>query len=130
MFRRPRKSLKEQIAAIRTEQAEIEKLIPAAMVMEEMDKPRETFVLMRGAYDKPGEKVTASVPTVLPPLPNDAPANRLGLAKWLVDREHPLTARVTVNRFWQTLFGTGIVKTADDFGSQGELPSHPELLDW
>src|SRR5207245_1719912 len=84
----------------------------------------------RGKYDKKGEKVPAGMPTSLPPLPAGAPANRLGLARWLVDTGQPLTARVIVNRYWQMVFGTGLVKTAEDFGSQGEQPSHPELLDW
>ena len=100
------------------------------MVMAERPVPRETHLLIRGAYDKPGEKVEPGVPAVLPPLPAKAPNNRLGFAKWLIDPANPLTARVTVNRFWQMYFGTGIVKTTEDFGSQGEWPSHPELLDW
>lgn len=104
--------------------------IPTTMVMQEMANPRDTFVLLRGEYDKPGEKVTPGVPAFLPALPKDQPANRLTLARWLVDRQHPLTSRVTVNRYWQMVFGTGLVKTSEDFGSQGELPSHPELLDW
>src|SRR5205814_5503232 len=81
-------------------------------------------------YDKKGEKVTAATPAALPLLPPELPRNRLGLARWLVDPAHPLTARVAANRLWQTFFGTGLVKTAEDFGSQGEWPSHPELLDW
>ncbi len=100
------------------------------MVMEDMEKPRDTFVLIRGAYDKPGEKVTATTPAVLPPMAVDLPRNRLGLARWLVSPENPLPARVTVNRFWQSFFGTGLVRTSEDFGSQGEPPTHPELLDW
>jgi len=103
---------------------------PTVMVMEEMAKPRDTFVLVRGMYDQHGEKVTAGTPDVLPPLPEGAPANRLGLAQWLVDPSHPLTSRVTVNRFWQMLFGTGLVKTSEDFGIQGERPSHAALLDY
>jgi hypothetical protein len=100
------------------------------MVMEEMPTPRDTFILIRGEYDKHGEKVTPGVPGSLSPFPSDAPNNRLGLARWLVDPSNPLTARVAVNRFWQAYFGNGLVKTVDDFGSQGEWPSHPELLDW
>src|SRR5262249_53740176 len=99
-------------------------------VMAESPKPRDTFLLVRGAYDKPGEKVTRGVPSVLPSLPSGAPNDRLGFAKWLVDPGNPLTSRVTVNRFWQMLFGTGFVKTTEDFGLQGDWPSHPELLDW
>ena len=100
------------------------------MVAKEADKPRETRLLMRGEYDKKGEKVEPGVPAILPPWPKDEPKNRLGLARWMVDPSHPLTARVTVNRFWQQYFGVGIVKTVEDFGVQGERPSHPELLDW
>ena len=100
------------------------------MVMDIADKPRETFILNRGDYSQPTEKVTAGTPAVLPPLPAGAPANRLGLAQWITMREHPLTARVEVNRLWQIFFGTGLVATAADFGAQGEYPSHPELLDW
>lgn len=122
--------INEQRVRLRKQQQELEKQVPTTMVMEEMPKPRDTFVLMRGQYDKKGEKVTPTVPAVFPPLPADAPGNRLGLARWLVNPEHPLTARVTVNRYWQMYFGNGLVKTAEDFGSQGEWPSHPELLDW
>jgi hypothetical protein len=104
--------------------------VTLAMVMEEMPKPRETHILIRGAYDKFGEKVSCGVPAVLPSLPSGIENNRLGLARWLVDPSNPLTARVAVNRYWQTLFGTGLVKTQEDFGIQGEPPSHPELLDW
>ncbi len=108
----------------------LKKSVLITMVMEERPQPRDTFVLLRGAYDKYGEKVGPGVPACLPPLPKEVPNNRLGLAKWLVDRSNPLTARVTVNRLWQMHFGTGLVKTTEDFGSQGESPSHPELLDW
>lgn len=104
--------------------------IPAPMVMQEMPQPRESFVLTRGIYDRHEEKVTCAPPAVLPAPPADAPANRLGLARWLVSPQNPLTARVTVNRLWQMCFGTGLVKTPDDFGIQGQRPSHPELLDW
>jgi len=98
--------------------------------MQDLLQPRPAFLLERGAYDKPGEKVERAVPAALPQLSPDAPKNRLGLAQWLVDTRNPLTARVAVNRLWQTIFGTGLVKTAEDFGVQGEPPSHPELLDW
>jgi hypothetical protein len=102
------------------------------MVMEEMAPPRETHVLLRGAYNAPGEKVEAGVPEeLLAPWPAGAPKNRLGLAKWFTQpTNHPLTARVVVNRFWQQLFGQGLVRTSDNFGLQGDWPSHPELLDW
>ncbi|WP_010587426.1 DUF1553 domain-containing protein [Schlesneria paludicola] len=104
--------------------------LPTTMVMCEMPQPRDTHVLLRGEYDKPGERVGADVPASVMPLAHDAPRNRLGLARWLVNPAHPLTARVAVNRCWQMLFGIGLVKTVDDFGQQGEWPSHPELLDW
>jgi hypothetical protein len=97
---------------------------------EKMNSPAMANLLMRGAYDKPGEKLEPAVFSALNPLPKDAPKNRLGLAQWLVDKQNPLTSRVTVNRFWQELFGNGLVKTSDDFGIMGEAPSHPELLDW
>ncbi|MBI1788056.1 MAG: DUF1553 domain-containing protein [Acidobacteria bacterium] len=114
----------------RTERRRYFDSIPTVMVMVESPKPRDSFILKRGAYDNPGERVSPTVPAFLPPLRKDWPANRLGLARWLVDPSNPLTARVTVNRFWQMLFGVGLVKTAEDFGSQGEAPVHPELLDW
>ena len=103
---------------------------PTVMVMKEMAQPRETFVLMRGQYDQHGEKVEAGTPSVLPSPPTDAPKNRLGLADWLTDKNHPLFARVMVNRLWQMIFGVGIVKTAEDFGIQGERPAYPNLLDY
>jgi hypothetical protein len=103
---------------------------PTVMVMEENTERRPTFRLNRGAYDNPVEEVFPGVPAALPPLPDGVEANRLSFARWLVDPGHPLTARVTVNRFWQMYFGTGIVKTAENFGTQGEYPSHLELLDW
>ena len=100
------------------------------MVMADSATPRDTFLLKRGAYDAPGEKVTAGLPEVLAAPRPEWEKDRLGLARWLVDRKNPLTARVAVNRFWQSYFGFGIVKTVDDFGAQGEFPVHPELLDW
>ncbi len=103
---------------------------PNAMVMKEAAQPRAAFVLKRGEYDKPSDEVSRALPAVLPRLPEGAPNNRLGFAKWLVSGEHPLTARVWVNRAWERFFGTGIVKTTENFGSQAEWPSHPELLDW
>jgi hypothetical protein len=124
------KETQARLAKLRQEQAEVERQVPTTMVMQEMPSPRDTFLLVRGQYDKKGEKVRAATPARLSPLPADAPANRLGLARWLVDPSHPLTARVTVNRYWQLYFGVGLVKTAEDFGVQGERPSHPELLDW
>jgi hypothetical protein len=104
--------------------------LPTVMVMEEMKDPRETRVLVRGEYNRPGKKVEPGVPAALHPLPAGAPANRLGLARWLVDPANPLTARVIVNQWWQMYFGAGLVRTVEDFGAQGERPSHPELLDW
>jgi len=95
-----------------------------------MPAPKPAFLLTRGQYDKPGEPVQRGVPAVLPPLPAGVPNNRLGLARWLVDPSNPLTARVAVNRFWQMYFGNGLVRTVEDFGSQGEWPSHMDLLDW
>jgi len=119
-----------QLVDLKKEKDKLEKSITTTMVMAEMSKPRDTFVLGRGQYDNKGEKVTPSVPAFLPPMPEDLPRNRLGLAKWILDPSNPLTARVVVNQYWQQYFGTGIVKTAEDFGSQGEPPSHPQLLDW
>ncbi|MCY2965646.1 MAG: DUF1553 domain-containing protein [Planctomycetota bacterium] len=110
--------------------AAFEKAVPATMVMQELAQPRETFILRRGQYDQPGDKVSAGTPASLPPLPAGLESNRLALARWFVDRQNPLTARVMVNRFWQQLFGIGIVETVEDFGLQGAFPTHPELLDW
>lgn len=110
--------------------ADLEKTVPASLIMEERKEPRIAHVLERGEYTKKREKVSSRVPDWLGPQLTEAPDNRLGLAQWLVDPSHPLTSRVTVNRIWQQLFGTGLVKTSEDFGLQGERPSHPELLDW
>ena len=106
-----------------------ERSLPRTMVMRERAQPRDTFILVRGAYDKFADKVSHGLPAALP-QPAEPATNRLALARWLMSPEHPLTARVTVNRYWQTFFGTGLVKTTEDFGIQGEKPSHPELLDW
>ncbi len=117
-------------AAISERLREIEAAVPTTMVMREMDDPRPTFVLRRGEYDQQTDEVDAAVPAVLPAIPDDLPKDRLGLARWLVSGDHPLTARVTANRIWQRFFGRGLVATSGDFGSQGEWPSHPDLLDW
>jgi hypothetical protein len=114
----------------RKQKAEFEQTVPTVMVMQELPEPREAHVLIRGAWDHPGDKVARGTPAWLPPLPAGAPNNRLGLAMWLVDPSNPLTARVAVNRYWEMFFGVGLVRTVDNFGSQGEPPSHPELLDW
>ena len=108
----------------------MDRAIPRTMIAKDSEKPRETHLLMRGEYDKQGEVVAPGFFAVLPPLLAGAPTNRLGLAKWLVDPAHPLTARVTVNRFWQEYFGVGLVKTTEDFGMQGEHPVNPGLLDY
>lgn len=104
--------------------------LPTTMVMREIAAPRDTFILARGEYDKPGEQVTAATPAFLPPLPDGAPTDRLSLARWLVSPDHPLTARVYVNRMWEHFFGIGIVKSSENLGSQADWPSHPQLLDW
>jgi hypothetical protein len=116
--------------ALKQQKFQFETTFPTGMVMQELPEPRLAYLLGRGSYDAPGEVVERGVPAVLPGMPKDAPNNRLGLAHWLVSAENPLTSRVAVNRLWQMLFGTGLVRTAEDFGVQGELPSHPELLDW
>ena len=128
---------REMIQPIAARQDEVQKQldalngeIPKTMVAKELAEPKASYFLKRGEYDNRGDEVPRILPAVLPPLPEGAPTNRLGLARWLVDPSHPLTTRVAINRWWQRYFGTGIVKTAEDFGVQGERPSHPELLDW
>ncbi len=121
----------KKIADLESERTAIKKRSPVSFIQEEVKNAKPmAFILMRGQYDKPGEQVSAATPNFLPPMPQGAPRNRLGLAQWVVDPANPLTARVTVNRFWQELFGSGIVKTSEDFGIVGTPPSHQELLDW
>ncbi|TVP93804.1 MAG: DUF1553 domain-containing protein [Planctomycetaceae bacterium] len=119
-----------QIEATEKQLAAARGAIPRVMIMGDQPQRRETFVLRVGLYNQPLEKVSADVPGFLPRPAEDAPANRLGLARWLIDDANPLTARVVVNRFWQSFFGIGLVKTPEDFGVQGEIPRHRELLDW
>ena len=107
-----------------------EAAFPMVMVMKEKPQPRDAFLLIRGEYDRVGEKVTRGLPAAFPPMPDGQPMDRLGLARWLVSRDHPLTARVWVNRLWEDFFGTGLVKSSENLGSQSDWPSHPELLDW
>jgi hypothetical protein len=126
-----RAPLRSQLQEAEKHRKQLEERLATTLVFrEKADTPRPAYLLKRGEYDRRGEQVERGVPAFLPPLPPGAPVNRLGLAKWLIDPGHPLTARVAVNRFWLHVFGTGIVKTAEDFGAQGEPPSHPELLDW
>lgn len=108
----------------------IKKRSAIAHVMSEKSEEAMAYVLFRGEYDRRRDRVLAGTPKILPPMPEELPRNRLGFAQWLLRPEHPLTARVTVNRFWQEVFGTGLVKSSGDFGIAGEQPSHPELLDW
>jgi len=126
------RSLEREIFRLVEKQKQLAGQKFTTLVMQERSEPqpRETYVHLRGDFLTRGKVVTAGVPAVFPPLPTDGPPNRLALAKWLVDPVNPLTARVAVNRFWERCFGTGLVKTSEDFGRQGEAPSHPELLDW
>jgi len=121
---------RKKLADDKAARAKVDSETPATFIFTDLPKPRDSFVMMRGAYDKPGDKVQPDTPKALPPLQvKDRRANRLDLAKWLLSNEQPLTARVTVNRFWQQIFGIGLVKSSGDFGVQGEVPSHPELFD-
>ncbi len=120
-----------RITKLRGDLLALKRSFPTVMVMDELATPRQTHILMRGGYNAPGEKVEPGVPEdLLGAWPVGAPKNRLGLAQWLTKPDHPLTSRVVVNRFWQQLFGQGLVKTSENFGVQGESPSHPELLDY
>ena len=120
----------QALRALREDENRLINEVPEIMVMEELPAPRPAFVLKRGAYDAPGEPVQRDTPAALLPFPEGLPRNRLGLARWTVDRRNPLTARVVVNRIWRMHFGRGLVATQEDFGSQGRLPTHPRLLDW
>ena len=122
--------LEGEIASLKKQKSDSEKNLPTTMVMVEMKNRKPAHVLMRGDFQQPGEQVQPDVPAIFPRLPEDQPRNRLGLAHWLTDPKHPLVARVTVNRLWAQFFGTGLVKTMGDFGTQGGWPSHPHLLDW
>ncbi len=122
--------LQQRIEQLEKQRSEVQAMVPTTLVYREKPEPRPAFMLDRGQYDAPGEPVERDVPKFLPRLPVGVSNDRLGLAKWLVDPHHPLTARVQVNRIWQQFFGTGIVQTTEDFGAQGTWPSHPQLLDW
>ncbi|NCA10656.1 DUF1553 domain-containing protein [bacterium] len=129
-FDEPFKQATNSLGKLEAESTEIRKRGTIAHVMQEKPDMPKAYVLDRGEYDKRKDEVQPDTPDILPAFPTDLPKNRLGLAKWLLLQDHPLTTRVTVNRFWQEVFGTGLVRTAGDFGITGELPSHPELLDW
>jgi len=122
--------LKNQIQSLKQKKLNEVSDVIELMIMEDMDKKRKTFAYDRGLYSMPTYEVNADVPSKLPEMSSDLPKNRVGLSKWLFDKKNPLTSRVTVNRYWQMIFGRGIVQTPDDFGVQGSLPSHPELLDF
>ncbi|MCB1120985.1 MAG: DUF1553 domain-containing protein [Verrucomicrobiae bacterium] len=124
------RSALKTLAELRTERNELNETIREVMVMDETPEPRQSYVLNRGVYNQPKQAVQPDTPEAILPFLKDLPRNRLGLAAWLVDSNNPLTARVTVNRYWQMIFGRGIVSTPEDFGNQGQLPTHPELLDW
>ena len=122
-----RKPQQDRVTAI---QQQLSAAVPETMIMQDLATPRETFVLNRGQYNEPTDKVAAGVPAVFPEMLPGTLQSRLDFARWLTHPQHPLTARVAVNRHWQQLFGTGLVRTTEDFGIQGELPTHPDLLDW
>jgi len=122
--------LNERHKQLSDRQSKLKSQTPTTMVMKEMAEPRPAFLLLRGDFQQKGIRVKANVPAIFKALPEGAPRNRLGLARWLVDPEHPLTARVAVNRLWTRFFGSGLVRTPEDFGVRGEFPTHPGLLDW
>lgn len=124
------RQLQDERSTLEQQRKTLEQAMPLALVWEEMEMPRPTHLLTRGDYQQVGKEVQRNVPAIFPPLPADAPRDRLTLARWLVQTDHPLTARVAVNRLWKQVFGAGLVRTPDDFGTRGELPTHPELLDW
>ncbi len=127
----PSREIRTRLDALKVEQDALKKRGSVTLVMQEKpNSEASAYILNRGVYTDKGEKVIANTPSALPPMPDDAPKNRLGLANWLVSKENPLTARVTINRLWHQLFGTGIVETPGDFGIMGARPSHPQLLDW
>jgi mono/diheme cytochrome c family protein len=122
--------LVDQLSGARRIKEQLQSEVATTLVWRELASPRPAYILIRGQYDQPGPQVVRATPAFLPQPPPDAPRDRLGLALWLTSADHPLTARVAVNRVWQQIFGTGLVKTSEDFGSQGQPPSHGELLDW
>jgi hypothetical protein len=126
----PYRAALAELQQLRAAENKLSYEVPEIMVMAELPQPRVTHLLKRGAYDAPGEVVPRDTPAWLLPFPKDQPRDRLGLARWITDRKNPLPARVAVNRIWRMHFGTGIVATPEDFGGQGKLPTHPELLDW
>lgn len=123
-------AVRSELTSVREKRAEVDRGIPTTLIWREATEQKPAYKLNRGEYDQKGDEVARRTPVFLAAMDANAPNDRLGLARWLVDPNHPLTARVTVNRLWQQLMGTGLVKTAEDFGSQGERPSHPQLLDW
>ena len=126
----PTRMAHQRVRESKVAEATLRESIPTTLVMQEMPSPRKTHLLTRGQYDHPADEVRPGVPASLSPWPQESPPNRLGFARWLVSTDNPLTARVAVNRLWMQCFGEGLVRTVNDFGSQGEAPSHPELLDW
>lgn len=126
----PYKAALGELKALERAENELISKVRQIMVMQELPEPRPMHVLKRGAYDAPGDLVSANTPTAILPFAKELPRNRLGLARWMIDLKHPLTSRVAVNRFWSLFFGRGLVLSVEDFGGQGQLPSHPELLDW